>query len=98
MLKITRLESDNQDLQEKMHLTLQGKEVEKEAFQKEKEMHNEQVETLQNQVNQLEGTLEEKEHLHLQCKESVKQLEEQRAEVKEANNNGFHEIKRVSEY
>lgn len=81
-----------------MHLTLQGKEVEKEAFQKEKEMCNEQVETLQNQVNQLEGTLEEKEHLHLQFKESVKQLEEQRAEVKEANNNGFYEIKRVSEY
>lgn len=80
-MKIRRLESDNQDMQEKMQLTLQGKEEAKEAFQKEIEVRNQHVESLQNQVNQLEGTLEEKEHLHLQFKERVKQLEEQRAEV-----------------
>ncbi|KAJ8625697.1 hypothetical protein MRB53_034227 [Persea americana] len=83
LMKNRRLESDNQDMQEKMQLTLQGKEEAKEDFQKEIEVRNQHVESLQNQVNQLEGTLEEKEHLHLQFKERVKQLEEQRAEIEE---------------
>ncbi|XP_058086234.1 synaptonemal complex protein ZEP1-like isoform X4 [Magnolia sinica] len=81
LLKISTLESENQDMQEKVQVTLEGKAEQIEALEKEIATRDEHVGSLENQVIQLHEILDEKERLHMQFEEKQKLLEEQRAEI-----------------
>ncbi|XP_058086217.1 synaptonemal complex protein ZEP1-like isoform X2 [Magnolia sinica] len=81
LLKISTLESENQDMQEKVQVTLEGKAEQIEALEKEIATRDEHVGSLENQVIQLHEILDEKERLHMQFEEKQKLLEEQRAEA-----------------
>ncbi|KAF6148740.1 hypothetical protein GIB67_019348 [Kingdonia uniflora] len=81
LLKVSTLESENLDTQDKMQVKLQGKSEEVEALQKEIVRHGEHINLLEKQVSQLHESLEEKEQLHMQFTEREKQLEQQRIEV-----------------
>ncbi|KAF9610184.1 hypothetical protein IFM89_020693 [Coptis chinensis] len=81
LLKISVLESENQDVQDHFQVNLQGKSEEIEALQKEILRQEQLVDSLGKQVNQLQENLEEKEQLHLQYKEREKQLEDEKLEA-----------------
>ncbi|KAL5992408.1 hypothetical protein ACLOJK_013326 [Asimina triloba] len=81
LLKISTLESENQDMQEKFRLSLERKTEELEALGKETETRNQYVVSLENQLVQLRANLDEKECLHLQAEERLKLLEGQKAET-----------------
>ena len=79
--KISKLESEKQDLLDKVQLVLQEQAQATEALQSEITKRNQQVDALGNHVSQLQGVLDEKEHLHKSIGEREKQLEEQNLQV-----------------
>ncbi|XP_072989861.1 synaptonemal complex protein ZEP1-like isoform X2 [Typha latifolia] len=79
--KISKLESEKQDLLDKVQLVLQEQAQETEALQSEITKRNQQVDALENHVSQLQGVLDEKEHLHKSIGEREKQLEEQNLQI-----------------
>lgn len=78
---ISTLESENEDIQDKLQARLQGKTEETEALQKEIVKHEQHVVLLENRIGELCGNLEEEKQLHQQFKEREKQLEDQTTEV-----------------
>ncbi|XP_072971144.1 synaptonemal complex protein ZEP1-like isoform X2 [Typha angustifolia] len=79
--KISKLESEKQDLLNKVQLVLQEQAQATEALQSEITKRNQQVDALENHVSQLQGVLDEKEHLHKSIGEREKQLEEQNLQI-----------------
>ncbi|KAI3931424.1 hypothetical protein MKX01_040341 [Papaver californicum] len=95
--KISTLESDNQDIQGKLQAKLQSKTEETEGIQKEIVEHEQHVASLETQIRELCGSLEEKEQLHQQYMEKEKLLEDQNAEIQAslaAAGNTLEEIKK----
>ncbi|XP_058070555.1 synaptonemal complex protein ZEP1-like [Magnolia sinica] len=80
-LKISTLESENQDMQEKVQVTREGNADQIEALEKEIAIRDQHVGSLENQVIQLREIVDEKERLHMHFGEKQKLLEEQRAEI-----------------
>lgn len=75
--KVSKLESENQDVHGKLQLMLQERAQETEAFQIEIIRHEQHADSLDKQINHLRISLDEKEQLHLQFEEREKQLKEQ---------------------
>ncbi|GMH31388.1 hypothetical protein Nepgr_033231 [Nepenthes gracilis] len=81
LLKSSLLESQNKEIIDKLQAYAQEKDGEIDVFQKEIEKSKQQLDFLEKKVNQLDGTLEEKEQLILQCRDREKQLKDQKAEI-----------------
>lgn len=81
LLKMSALETENKDNTEKLQVEIQKKDEQIGGLLKEGEKHEEQVDLMDKQVNQLQSMLEEKEQLILEYKERQKNLEEQISEV-----------------
>lgn len=81
LLKMSALETENKDNTEKLQAEIQKKDEQIDGLLREGEKHEEQVDLMDKQVNQLQSTLEEKEQLILEYKEREKNLEEQISEV-----------------
>lgn len=81
LLKLSTLETENKDNTEKLQAEILKKADEIEILQKEGEKDKQHVDSLENQVSQLQNILQEKEQLILQYKDRVKQLEVQNIEV-----------------
>lgn len=79
--KILKLESDNQELLGRVQSVLNEKSNDMESLQGEIAKRDQQVETLENQVNQLCSIIDEKEQLHTCAVEREKNLEEQKLQV-----------------
>ncbi|XP_026419162.1 synaptonemal complex protein 1-like [Papaver somniferum] len=78
---ISTLESESRDIQDKLQVKLQGKSEETEGLQKVIVEHEEHVASLENQVSELRGNLEEKEQLHQHYIEKEKLLEDKKKEI-----------------
>lgn len=74
------LETENKDNAEKLQAEMLKRD-EVEILQKESKKDKQLVDSLENQVSQLQNIIEEKEQLILQYKDGVKQLEVQDIEV-----------------
>lgn len=74
------LETENKDNTEKLQAEMLKRD-EIEILQKESKKDKQLVDSLENQVSQLQNIIEEKEQLILQYKDGVKQLEVQDIEV-----------------
>ncbi|XP_010269266.1 PREDICTED: synaptonemal complex protein 1-like [Nelumbo nucifera] len=81
LVKISKLESESQLLEENLQEKLQEKAEEMESLQNEIVKHVQHVGLLEKQVGQLQNSLDEKEELHLQHKDREKQLEDQKTEI-----------------
>lgn len=81
MQKISELETDNKDNEEKLQAQLQKKVEEMHTLQKVSEKHEQRVNLLEKQVDELHDILEEKEQLILQYNEHEKELEEKTTKV-----------------
>ncbi|KAG8082174.1 hypothetical protein GUJ93_ZPchr0014g47544 [Zizania palustris] len=79
--KIVKLESDNQELLNRLQSILDEKSNDAEYMQGEIVKRDQQVETLENQVNQLRGIIDEKEQLYTCAAEREKNLEEQKLQA-----------------
>ncbi|XP_034675852.1 synaptonemal complex protein 1-like isoform X1 [Vitis riparia] len=80
LLKLSTLETENKDNTEKLQAEILKRADEIEILQKEGEKDKQHVDSLENQVSQLQNILQEKEQLILQYKDRVKQLEVQNIE------------------
>lgn len=78
---MSALETENKDNTEKLQAEIQKKDEQIDGLLKEGKKHEEQVDLMDKQVNQLQSMLEEKEQLILEYKEREKNLEEQISEV-----------------
>ncbi|KAI3844575.1 hypothetical protein MKW92_027532 [Papaver armeniacum] len=78
---ISTLESESRDIQDKLQVKLQGKSEETEGLQKVIVEHEEHVASLENQVSELRGNLEEKEQLNQHYIEREKLLEDKKKEI-----------------
>lgn len=81
LLKLSTLETENKDNTEKLQAEILKRADKIEILQKEGEKDKQHVDSLENQVSQLQNILQEKEQLILQYKDRVKQLEVQNIEV-----------------
>ncbi|KAK9096643.1 hypothetical protein Sjap_022140 [Stephania japonica] len=81
LTKLSSLESENQDIQDKLQVELQGKIEELHVLQKEFANNEQSAESLEKQITLLHANLEEKELLHRQFNEREKQLQEQKDEI-----------------
>ena len=79
--KILKLESDNQELQGQLQSIMEEKANNAESFQGEISKRDQQVDTLENQINQLRCVLNEKEQLYTCSVEREKTLEDQKLQV-----------------
>ncbi|KAK3144682.1 hypothetical protein QOZ80_4AG0316300 [Eleusine coracana subsp. coracana] len=79
--KISKLESDNQKLVDQVQSVMDEKSNNAESLQGEIAKRDQQVDTLENQVNQLRTNLDEKEQLYSCSVEREKTLEEQKLQV-----------------
>lgn len=78
---MSTLETENKDNTEKLQAEILKRADKIEILQKEGEKDKQHVDSLENQVSQLQNILQEKEQLILQYKDRVKQLEVQNIEV-----------------
>ena len=81
MLKLSTLETENKDNTEKLQTEILKRADEVEILQKESEKEKQHVDSLGNQVSQLQNILQEKDQLILQYKDGEKKLEAQNIEV-----------------
>jgi hypothetical protein len=79
--KILKLESDNQELQGQLQSIMEEKSNNDESLQGEISKRDQQVDTLENQINQLRCVLNEKEQLYTCSVEREKTLEDQKLQV-----------------
>jgi predicted nuclease with TOPRIM domain len=79
--KILKLESDNQELLGQMQSIMEEKSNNAESLHGEITKRDQQVDTLENQINQLRSVLDEKEQLYLCSVQKEKTLEEQKLQV-----------------
>ena len=79
--KILKLESDNQELQGQLQSIMEEKSNNAESLQGEISKRDQQVDTLENQINQLRCVLNEKEQLYTCSVEREKTLEDQKLQV-----------------
>lgn len=77
---MSTLETENKDNTEKLQAEILKRADKIEILQKEGEKDKQHVDSLENQVSQLQNILQEKEQLILQYKDRVKQLEVQNIE------------------
>ncbi|KAF5197295.1 Synaptonemal complex protein zep1 [Thalictrum thalictroides] len=80
MLRISKLESEKQDIQDQLEVKIQGTSEVIEVFQKVIVRHEELVDSLEKQASQLRDTLMEIEP-HIQFTDREKLLEDQRTEI-----------------
>jgi len=79
--KILKLESDNLELRGQVQSIMEEKSNNAETLQGEITKRDQQVNTLENQINQLCSVLDEKEQLYLCYVETEKTLEDQKLQV-----------------
>jgi len=79
--KILNLESDNQELLGQVQSIMEEKSNNAESLQGEITKRDQQVNTLENQINQLRSVLDEKEQLYRCSVEREKTLEDQKLQV-----------------
>lgn len=79
--KIVKLESDNQELQGRVQSIMEEKSNNAESLQGEITKRDQQVDTLENQINQLRCDLNEKEQLYCCSVEREKTLEDHKLQV-----------------
>jgi len=79
--KILKLESDNLELRGQVQSIMEEKSNNAESLQGEITKRDQQVNTLENQINQLRSALDEKEQLYLCSVEREKTLEDQKLQV-----------------
>jgi predicted nuclease with TOPRIM domain len=79
--KIVKLESDNQELQGQVQSIVEEKSNNAESLQGEITKRDQQVDTLENQINQLRCDLNEKEQLYSCSVEREKTLEDHKLQV-----------------
>jgi len=79
--KISKLESENHNLEEKVESVLQERAEETRSLRDEIIKRDQHAESLENEISNLRNVLNEKEQLHTSFLEREKVLEEQKAEV-----------------
>lgn len=79
--KISTLESDNSNLETRLQLALQEKSEEASALRDKIMKQDQQTESLEKQINDLQIVLNEKEQLHIRFSNKQKDLEEKSVEV-----------------